>query len=674
MPIGAILRFGGNAVRDPQTGSLKVTGRARNENLDDSVNFTITITDELAQAVAASWRLLGLQIEMDDGAGLRVLKRGEIGGAVNLHASLDQIGRTLTFSRLLPDGSPLASNLLLGMRRIKATGYMGTSPATMQARLLFDGFLHSAVFNGSPPVVEITAQDASILYAERRLELDIAEGSGRTRLDIGTEILTSAAIPYGALDYGPNGGGIVRKAMSVGGDQNLLEWFRASLVPIGRRLRFNQAGQLEVGKFDETAAPVRRFNVGAIANLAITPPSTTEPNEVSMSGTAVQLVSEATSVTGDGSGGLASGMVVNNVVNLGDYAPQTATKVQDHITGSIADAIVPPAGRSPVVSAISTSTSIDIDTSGTVTVREIVDEYGFYAQRACQYHIVDAAGGLGWNTIFDVYLFSDGSARAVTVETYGRLSHKETVKTYRSGVLRSMTVTLGRWDPDVANPFNGVNWSNGTNVLVTNTREQWQAGGSPGGRDAYFDLVSQTFTTYTVASDGLHLESVFETVNQFVGVAGTAFSGYVYQNTGDPSTGQLAETLQSSSHAEQIANMEKAVMNPQALMAISVDKVRQGLTTRIIAQQQNDFCENLAELHTAAFFGLRDIAKTQIGFDSPVDLTSQDGSVFTLPIPRIGSGDAPIVVGEWDLQIDGGMMVNSQHITGWLYPPNLRSV
>lgn len=661
------------AVRDPQTVRQAVNIHSRNTGIVDFAHLTLTVTHQLADAVEASWRLLGLTIEMDDGAGLQLLTSGEIGPVVTLQASLDQTGRVLSFSRYLPAGSPLVSDLLCGMRRIRVTGYMGTSPAAMQARVLFDGYLLSATFEGVPPVAQITAQDASILYAERRLALDIPEGSGRTRLDIATEILGGAAIPYSSLDFGPNDGGIVKKALVVGGDQGIIEWLKGFLTPIGRRLRFNQLGQLEVGSFDEASTPVRSLNASQINNLAITPPGTTSANRISMSGTAVVLVSTALTATGDEEGTLTSGMVVSTALQMGDYAPQVAVRVQDKDDGVITDAVVPPPAHSPIISATTTATTIEFLLDGGVRVTEVVDKYGFYAQRAAQFHIADSAGTLEWNTIFDVYLFQDGSARAVTTETYQHISRVTTVKDYMNGTLRGSLETVGRWDPNAVSPYNG-SWSSGTGVLVTAQREQWLAGGGSGGKDEYFDVVTQTITQHEVASDGIHLVSVFETINQFVSGSGTVFSGYTYQNTGDPSSGQLAETLQSSSHAEQIANLEKAVADPQVLTAVVVDTVRRGLTTEITAFQQNDFCENVAELGTAAFYAARELAKKVITLDMPVDLTLEDGRVFTLPVPQVGSGSRPIVVGGIDWEIDGGTAQNSQHVTGWHYPENLSTI
>jgi hypothetical protein len=657
MPVALVADLAINVVASPEKLTVPLSLNVVNSGLNDFADLSIIVTRGLADAVESPYRLLGLKIEMDDGAGLRILKKSELGPKVELRASLDGVGRTLTFTRFGADLAPTVSDILRGQRRIRVTGFLGVDPAAMQPRLLFDGYLRSTTpWSAFPPVATIEAQDASIRYAEKQLVLNIPEGSGRTRIDVLQQVQNSYAIPAGSSDLGGNGGGTVNKSIAIGADQNVIDWIRSFVAPLGRRVRFNQLGQMEVGLFAETALPVRALRAGDVANLTMTSPATNDADEVSVNGTAVTLVSTTDGDESVTDGTISTRITTSEQLTTGEYLPQSAIRIQHHVDGVIVDRVFLPNSRETITERVSTRLTVQRFPLNLVRVTEIVDTYGWYAQRACQFRR-GGDGSISFNNTFDVYLFADGSARGVTDETFQLLSRQTSTFDYVNGVLVESIVNVGKVAPTVlpATAFAA--------AFVSAEGESWTDG-----HEEFFEQYLNTRTQYFLATDRVHLRQIFQTI---VSQNGQGFSGFTYQNVGDDASGQLAETFRSSRFAKEIATASQATTAPQSLTGVATDKVRVALSTLITAYQQNDFCENIGELSAAALYALRDLSKLRVEFDMPVDLTMEDGSVFTLPVPKIGSGDYPFVVGEIAWSFDGATGENSQHVTGWGYPKNL---
>jgi hypothetical protein len=404
----------------------------------DSLALTIAITRELAAALESSVRLVGVQIEIDKGDGVLVpLMQTEIDGAVSLKASRDGYGsRTLSVTlQVPPSQSPFYTAWARGPHRVRMTGYLGL-PGAMQPRPMFVGHVAQCSWEAYPSLLRVECQDLSALLSSEMLAYNLEPGSLRTRKSVFREIfdpyLALYDIEFGSLDFGADDGGVLFKGISEGGTVSLLQWAAAFLAPIARRMNFGD-GSCNVEPSYTSGPVVRTYRANDIANLTVSLPSTSDPNAVVMSSTVFAYIGPSGHRT-----------EVEIKITRAVFAPATASRRQDHVTGSIEE-------LSLTLDAVEQETSRTITTrgyDGGTIISTSVQEWGWYSARACPNEQLDD-GSVTFNHAFDVYQYADGIWRADSQQQYQVLRTSSSFRNFEGGALSSESQLVNKFAPSI---------------------------------------------------------------------------------------------------------------------------------------------------------------------------------------------------------------------------------
>lgn len=368
---------------------------------------------------------IGCKLEVDLGTGtLEIIPLSAMGETITFSESIAGFGGSELSFTLRDLDSPVKSALLRGMRRARLTLYWGTPGATLND-VIFDGYLREARWQHDTRSADVTCQDASIKFANQRVFYTLATFAGKTRETIIGEIAVAMGIPTGTI-AAP---GTNYKAINEGGDNTVLQFFSDLVAPAGARVWWRD-GALQIGPAG-LGTPVAVLKLADIRGpINVTPPATTTPNSI-----------EFTSTLFPSLGAQGYTTTVDTVTTPGPYTPAGSVRVQDHITGAISAHVVTP-GEETNVSQIVTTTS----KWGNTVVSVVVEEYGWYAPKACPREIYGSGstvvsmpfGGTEtyertgytetFNTLFDVYEFGiSGSGDWRTQERETWMLIKETV-------------------------------------------------------------------------------------------------------------------------------------------------------------------------------------------------------------------------------------------------------
>ena len=384
----------------------------------DVLELDLVITAELAAALESSERFAGVEIKIDKGDGEMVpLLQTEIEGLIEMHGSRDGYGaRTLSFVlQVPPSQSPFYSAWPRGPHRVSLTGFLGM-PGAMQPRPMFDGFVTQCSWEAYPSLLRVQCQDASVRWASEMIAYNLEPGSRRTRKSVFLDVLALYGIPYGRLDFGSNDGGLLQKGISEGGTVSLLQWMTAYLTPIARRMTWD-GGVCNVEPSYNSGSPVRTFRSNDIVNLTASLPATTDTNAVVMSSTVFGYV---------GPSGQRTEIEIKLTRAL--FAPETATRRQDHLTGDIESLSITIA---PAVQEVTRTVTKRVYDAGTI-VTTTVEEWGWYSALVCRREQAADTGDISFNSSFDVFLYADGSSRLEAQQQYQILRFSQNNKIWNS--------------------------------------------------------------------------------------------------------------------------------------------------------------------------------------------------------------------------------------------------
>lgn len=399
-----------------QLGTIEIT--------DDAPTIALTVDTRAAVAFAQRYQRLGVRVDLETTPGsgvMRTLPAHEVGEELTITESTDSYGDILTVKLNGPRFSPFARRILQAKTGIDVYFVIG-SPGNEFMAKVFTGFVTEASYEVQPPSATVTALDAAGLYAEKRAkDWSLPPNSERTRLSINLELLTIGEIPIRSIDLGPDGGGIVNKPHTLG-DRPILEFLRDFDAVLGVEIGF-EAGGFVAKRHDATLPTVLELNPSnLLPQITIDAPKPLDPNVLGVVSTSSTLADLGGYVTES----------LPTVIVTGPYAPDTA--VQKIANGVVTDTLL-----SPVESVQTISESFTTVTKlGNVAVRTEKLERGWYAERAAGAQVVRVGSSPSspgvWEYTVDpvpgtVYVFPDGSTRAVPRETLRDLARSVATKT-----------------------------------------------------------------------------------------------------------------------------------------------------------------------------------------------------------------------------------------------------
>lgn len=687
--------------------NVEVTNAAR----EDDIRWALTVVNLLG-VLSQSSRYIGAKIEIDAGDGvLSTLLKSEHAPEIRISGSLDGFGvRELSFTKIGGDDSPLRTAWLRGMRRVKVTGYRGT-PGAIGEIVVFDGYLRDSDFSVYPRTANLTCQDASVAIIDQPLFYDLAPGAGKTRETIISEICAAASIPLGAVELLGTGGGTVYKGISEGGDRRVIEFLADFLVPVGCRPLWNQAQRvLDIRRYDTSRAAVRELTPGDIlGSPTITPPPTNAPNVVAYSSAIFSY---------QGPGGRRTETKVDT--KFTSYAPVVATQKQDKTTGTLSATGLTSTATVQKTSEIKTTTVYE----GGSVVEQYVEEWGFYAPKACPKR-QNTDGTIAHNSTFDAYYFPDGTWRSQERETWMIIRYVQLLRTFDadSGELRSETQWVLTHQPKIQ-PISS--FTTATEVfdarLITDDGEAWENGVEQLIRDANGSAIENTayvsvdgvvlFISRHRTGAGLWTRATRPTgslgglVTYGFGPRSAQRYGYAYSNTitvGPVST-TTYEVINEQSyravtkehpdgttvHGDRLAPLTPAgtvtypgapphvemltdLQTAQSATVTVKDQVRiaNSLNKEIPEYRENAYCESDAELRIAAIEMMRAIASPRVTISVPVDWVVKEGDVITATHPRFGHGAVTLLVRLITWSINTATGANEQVMECWWIPPEL---
>lgn len=399
-----LVSFGGSlsvtaAPLASQPGTIEITDA-------DAPVITLAVDQRAAVAFASRFQRLGARVDLGRGDGvLNTLPDREIGDVLTIAEDVDTFGDVLTVKLCGERFSPCARRILQANTELDVYLVTGSPQNEFMAKV-FTGFVTEAPYDVQAPSATVTALDAAGLYAEKRAkDWSLPPNSGRERLDITIELLGIGGIPIRALDIPA---GAVNKPHTLG-DRPILDFLRDFLGVLGVEIGFENGGFV-ARRYDANLPPVLELNPSNLfPQLTIDAPRPLDPNilgVVSTSSTRTEL-----------GGYVTEGPL--SVVVVGPYAPDTAVQKID-------DGVVTETEFSPVEAVQVISESLTTITKfGGVAVRTEKLEYGWLAERAAgsqivrtpsnedppEDYVVEPVPGTVW-------VFSDGSTRAVSRETY----------------------------------------------------------------------------------------------------------------------------------------------------------------------------------------------------------------------------------------------------------------
>lgn len=387
-------------------GFVAVTG-------EGGFDIGFTLTNRAGVAAAQRFQRFGARVDIDRGDGVMVTlpDSTEVGRSLVIEESSDSFGDRCTFSVIGEKFSPFARDWLRARSKIEVY-YLYGSPQHEYIAKVFTGYIIQSTHSIQPAKTDVVALDAAGLYAERRAkEYALPANSGKTRLEIATELLTIGEIPRGFLDFGLSGGGVYNKAVSLG-DRPILDFLRDFLAVIGVEIGFIDVLLVAV-RFDASYPPVAELYVGNICgppsgpSPTITGPATLDPNVLGV--VSVKTTSEEP-----------SGLRVEegSSITIGPFAPAEYEFVQDD--GVLTANSGGPVERVQTISEVITRTSF----FGTLDVRYEQTVRGWYAPRAAAVRVRRTGSSPDYDVEQDfiegtVFIFPDGSTRATYAEVYG---------------------------------------------------------------------------------------------------------------------------------------------------------------------------------------------------------------------------------------------------------------
>lgn len=353
----------------------------------------LTITQRAAVAAAERAQRLGVTIRIDRGDGVMVAVADRaIPAMFTIEESTDSFGDTFTFQLSGHQYSPFARASLRRRLAVSADLVYG-SPANEYRKRVFDGFIVDHTFSGQPPVATITCADAAGLYAERRLkDYVIPANSGRQRMDIVTEVLTLAGIPFSIPD---GGGGVINKPYAIG-DEAVCSWVRNFLRVIGCEVGFI-ANVFQVVRWTPDLPPVLTLSPrNIIPPYDLKCPTTLDANVIGVVAVSVTHTDELTGREG----------ITTLSETRAPYAPATAEF--QIVAGAPAATGATSSEETQIIARTRTSTSY----LGNLEVRYEQTDETMYAVAAALTEI-RATGDETYEQRYrdSVYIFPDGSTR-----------------------------------------------------------------------------------------------------------------------------------------------------------------------------------------------------------------------------------------------------------------------
>lgn len=405
-----LVSFGGTlAVTDgalaSQPGTIEIT--------DDAPIITLDVDQRAAVAFAQRFQRLGARVDLGRGDGiLNTLPDREIGDVLRIEEDVDRYGDVLTVKLLGERFSPFARRILQAKTELDVYLVTG-SPQNEFSAKVFTGFVTEGPYDVQAPSATVTALDAAGLYAERRArDWSLPPNSGRERLDIAIELLGIGEIPIRSLDIPA---GVVNKPHTLG-DRPILDFLRDFLGVLGVEIGFENGGFV-ARRYDANLPPVLELNPSNLfPQLTIDAPKPLDPNILGV---------VSTSSTRTDLGGYVTEPPLSVVV-VGPYAPDTA--VQKIVGGVVTETGVSPVSQVQVISeSITTITKL-----GNVAVRTEKVERGWMAERAAGAQVeavVESPEALTIGPVpGTVWVYSDGSTRAIYQETFRDLTHSVQTK------------------------------------------------------------------------------------------------------------------------------------------------------------------------------------------------------------------------------------------------------
>ncbi|MFZ2493988.1 MAG: hypothetical protein WA208_21110, partial [Thermoanaerobaculia bacterium] len=336
-------------------------------------------------------------------------------GDVRVSGSLDGFGvRSASFNLRGSTLSPERRALLRGMPACKITGIRGVGPDLAETVEL-EGYVRDCSFDAVTLDATVSAQDSSILHADKLLTYELARGAGKTRKTILEEICTAHDIPVGTWQLPGGDGGYGYKSISHGGDVGVFAWLVEYLLPLGCR-PFWRDNALHIAPFDASGDASRLLTGGEMRRLSIDPAPGNGTNAVQCSAGIFQYI------------GAEGEEVTEATVDVaGPYTPAVAVQKQDRVWGTVAD--VTPASAAEDLER--RTITREYKRNGTLWKRE-VEVYGWHAARVSHRQIVfDALGILPTftthNTQLDCWKYGDGTWRLTEREQWGLIRREVTL-------------------------------------------------------------------------------------------------------------------------------------------------------------------------------------------------------------------------------------------------------
>lgn len=375
------------------------------EVTDDNFDITVTVDDRAQAAGLERAQRLGVRIQIDRGDGLMVaISDDDIGDALTIAESADTFGDLLTLTLMGAQYAPDAKALLRSRARVLVDFVTG-SPTHEYIGRVFEGYIVSSTYDIHPPSTTVVALDAAGLFAQRMLKTFIVPAnSGRTLLDIITEMLDEAEIPIRHLDLDGDGG--VRSKPMAPGERPILDYLRDVCAIRGAEIGFER-GEFVAVRYDPDLPPVLELTPeNIILPATLDAPETLAPNVTG-------VVSVAFTTTEP------SGVVTDETISVrvAPYAEATYENRQLG-DGTLVANLNPP---KPVVTQMVEETITRVSRFGSLDIRTEIDERRWHAVRGARFQMWDSLDP----TILPApgYIFPDGSTRAEPEEKF-RLASK----------------------------------------------------------------------------------------------------------------------------------------------------------------------------------------------------------------------------------------------------------
>lgn len=378
---------------------------------DDAFYVTLDVSRGAEIAASQRFRRFGERLDIN---GVSLPDR-EIGKVLTIAESVDAYGDTLTFQLVGPRFSPVA-RAMLRTRALVEVYFTYGSPGSEFTGKVFTGRVVSTQFSIQAPSATVTALDAAGFYALRKAEsYALGPNHGKSRLQITLELLAIGGIPFRFIDLGGDGG-TGKKPLTLG-DRPILEFLREYLAVVGAEIGFENGGFV-ARRYDANAPYVVDLNPGnLLVPLSLVAPDTLKANVTGVVSTSF-VRTEPTGIRGP---------VITSVVTVGPYAPIQYETLQNGETTSSNPAGTPtPTSR--IISEVITATNF----YGSLDIRTEETEAIWYAPRAAVAQITPSEDPPGYDvanlSTRQVYIYPDGSTRAIPKEEFQITSRKVTTK------------------------------------------------------------------------------------------------------------------------------------------------------------------------------------------------------------------------------------------------------